>query len=90
VRARSQRDGATRQAIWQAQNPKARWAHIALQSALRRKLITREPCVVCGAAKVDGHHPDYDRPAHVVWLCRRHHNALHRQEREEGAVDGQG
>jgi hypothetical protein len=69
----------SRQAAWQAANPKARWAHIALASALRRGLLQRQPCVVCGAEKVDGHHPDYDRPMDVVWLCRRHHHAVHRK-----------
>lgn len=70
-----------RQARWHAENPKARWAHIALQNALRRGLVSREPCAVCGAEKVDGHHdPDnYDMPLRVTWLCRRHHVAEHRR-----------
>lgn len=68
----------TRQAKWRAANPKARWAHVALQSALNRGLIERQPCEVCGAEKVDGHHPDYDKPMAVTWLCRRHHKAVHR------------
>jgi hypothetical protein len=75
---RDRADKPTRQEVWQAANPKARWAHIALQSALRRGLLERQPCVVCDAEKVDGHHPDYDRPMDVVWLCRRHHHAVHR------------
>jgi hypothetical protein len=29
--------------------------------------------------RVDGHHPCYDRPMAVVWLCRRHHIAEHRR-----------
>lgn len=69
----------TRQALWQAANPKARWAHIALQSGIRRGLVQRQPCEVCGADKVDGHHPDYSRPLDVVWLCRKHHLAEHRR-----------
>ena len=71
----------TRQAKWQAANPKARWAHGCLQSALKRGLIERKPCAVCGSEKVDGHHPDYDRPLAVKWLYRRHHVAEHRRER---------
>lgn len=70
---------ASRQAKWQAANPKARWAHGCLQSALRRGLLERAPCAVCGEEKVDGHHPDYDRPMLVVWLCRKHHCAAHKQ-----------
>jgi hypothetical protein len=71
----------SRQARWQAANPKARWAHGCLQSALRRGLVERQPCAVCGDEKVDGHHPDYDRPMCVIWLCRKHHKATHRDER---------
>lgn len=71
----------TRQAKWRAANPKARWAHVALQSALRRGLVERQPCAVCGDPKSDGHHPDYDRPADVVWLCRTHHKLAHRESR---------
>lgn len=68
----------TRQAKWRAANPKARWAHVALQSALSRGLLERQACEVCGAEKTDGHHDDYDRPMAVRWLCRLHHKAAHR------------
>jgi hypothetical protein len=68
-----------RQKRWQQANPKARWAHICLASALRRGLIHRQPCRDCGELQVDGHHHDYDRPMAVVWLCRRHHIAEHRR-----------
>lgn len=67
----------TRQARWQAANPKARWAHMALASAIKRGLIERQPCEECGAEPTDGHHDDYDRPMVVRWLCRRHHRAAH-------------
>jgi hypothetical protein len=69
----------SRQVRWQAANRKARWAHVCLQSALRRGLTHREPCVICGDEKVDGHHDDYDKPMAVVWLYRKHHLAAHRQ-----------
>ncbi|MCF2514440.1 hypothetical protein LVY65_05085 [Sphingomonas sp. G124] len=73
------------QAKWKAANPKAVWAHVALKSALRRGLIERQPCAVCGTTRhVDGHHPDYDQPMAVVWLCRAHHVAVHRQRGRDG------
>jgi hypothetical protein len=71
----------TRQARWRSQNPLAYWAHVALQSGLRRGLVRRQPCEVCGAEKTDGHHDDYSRPLVVRWLCRRHHRQAHRKER---------
>jgi hypothetical protein len=74
----------TRQAKWQAANPKARWAHVALASALKRGLIERKPCEVCGAEPTDAHHHDYERPLAVTFLCRRHHLEAHK-----GARNGQ-
>lgn len=70
---------ATRQKRWQEANPRKRWAHRCLEAALRLGLIERGPCEVCGRAKVDGHHSDYSKPIHVVWLCRRHHAEWHRK-----------
>lgn len=69
----------TRQVKWQIKHPLKRWAHRALESALNRKLIERQPCAVCGFEKVDGHHSDYSRPLDVIWLCRKHHIAVHRE-----------
>lgn len=68
-----------RQAAWRRRNPKAAWAHVALQSALRRGLIERGPCEVCGAEPTDGHHDDYDRPLAIRWLCRKHHRREHQR-----------
>lgn len=48
---------------------------------LRRGYITREPCKDCGAEKAEMHHPDYDRPAEVEWMCRPCHMALHAFEK---------
>src|SRR5689334_5196676 len=68
---------ASRQAEWQAKNPLARWAHIALASGLRRGLVKRRPCEVCGSEPADAHHDDYSRPLEVRFLCRRHHRIFH-------------
>lgn len=47
----------------------------------KRGLLRRKPCNVCGDGKSEKHHPDYDRPLHVMWLCRKHHLELHAAER---------
>ena len=73
------------QAKWNAANPKAMWAHQCLRSAERRGPVTRQPCEVCGADEVDGHHDDYDKPLAVRWLCRLHHRRLHAAEKEDAA-----
>lgn len=48
------------------------------QRAIRRGDLVRQPCVVCGHEKVLAHHPDYDKPLDVVWLCPKHHIWHHR------------
>lgn len=49
-----------------------------LKDAVYAGKVKKFPCVICGDKKVHGHHPDYDYPFYVVWLCRKHHIALHR------------
>ncbi len=71
---------ATRQEAWRERNPQKYWAHAALRSGLRRGLVERQPCEVCDALDTEAHHPDYDRPLVVRWLCRKHHKETHAQE----------
>lgn len=61
---------------WQESYPERRMAHIAVGNALRVGKLTRHPCWVCGTKAV-AHHPDYDRPLDVVWLCHQHHRQAH-------------
>jgi hypothetical protein len=69
------------QARWHDQNPIAGWAHSATRSAIRKGLIARQPCGVCGAEPADAHHADHRRPLDVQWLCRRHHRQHHAAQR---------
>ena len=40
--------------------------------------MTKAPCVKCGSTEFpEAHHPSYDRPLDVIWLCRPHHHAIH-------------
>ncbi len=39
--------------------------------------IKKMPCSVCGDLNSEAHHPDYDFPLSVVWLCSKHHKELH-------------
>lgn len=70
---------------WDGAHPQARWAHAALKSAIRRGLVEKQGCAVCGSPDAEGHHPDYDRPAYVIWLCRLHHQQEHRRLKREAA-----
>jgi len=71
---------------WHAAHPWAGWAHAAERSALRRGLIERKPCEVCGAEPADAHHEGegnvYSSPlANVRFLCRRHQRQWHAERR---------
>lgn len=44
----------------------------------RRGKLIQKPCGRCGSENSEKHHPDYDKPLTVEWLCRpchaEHHN----------------
>lgn|SRR5574343_143584 len=40
----------------------------------------KDVCKECGNKKVEGHHPDYNKPEQVIWLCIRHHKLLHKNK----------
>ena len=63
--------------------PEKSVAHNVLSNAIRDGKITRQPCIVCGDPKSDGHHEDYSKPLDVMWLCRKHHAEHHVQRRRE-------
>jgi hypothetical protein len=48
--------------------------------AIRKGILTKKPCLVCGKAEVHAHHPDYSKPLDVLWLCRKHHDIADRGE----------
>ncbi len=48
-------------------------------SAVRQGVIKKLPCKNCGDIKTHGHHPDYDKPLEVMWLCKKHHYEIHRK-----------
>ena len=47
--------------------------------AVRSGKLQKLPCGVCGEEKVEAHHPDYDKPLDVIWLCRKHHLEIHKK-----------
>ena len=64
---------------WNLKNPEKRKAHRQTYQAIKKGLISKSPCEVCGEAKVEAHHEDYTQPLKVRWLCRKHHGFIHRK-----------
>jgi hypothetical protein len=62
---------------WQSRNPEKIAAHIVVQKALRKGLLTRQPCGLCGSENAHAHHPDYSKPMEIEWLCHVHHMERH-------------
>ena len=67
---------------WRERDPKKEQARRKARALNRERL----PCqhvsddgVVCGVEPAEKHHPDYDKPLEVVWLCRTHHGVVHRR-----------
>jgi hypothetical protein len=63
-------------AAWKTSHPKRRAAQVKLGNAVRDGKVVPLPCLICGE-KAEAHHPDYDRPLDVVWLCPPHHKQAH-------------
>ena len=61
---------------WKQEHPDRRHAQSVLGHAVRSGKVRPQPCWVCGS-KAEAHHPDYQRPTDVVWLCRPHHMQAH-------------
>ncbi len=61
---------------WRNEFPNRRRAQNLVAHALRSGKLAKQPCWVCGCSAV-AHHPDYDRPLDVVWLCQAHHKQAH-------------
>jgi hypothetical protein len=61
--------------------PLRKKANTAVSNAVRDGRLKKQPCWVCGDKAV-AHHPDYDRPLDVVWLCQPHHKQAHALVRE--------
>lgn len=57
-------------------------ARRAVREAVRAGTLTRQPCEKCGATEAQAHHDDYLKPLDVRWLCRKHHDEVHRELRQ--------
>jgi hypothetical protein len=56
--------------------PKRIKARQMITDAIRRGKIKKLPCLICGDPNTEAHHPDYDKPLEIVWLCEKHHREI--------------
>ena len=48
---------------------------------ISRQIKDKQKCSVVGCNNIgEKHHPDYDKPLRVEWLCKKHHKEKHRKE----------
>jgi DNA-binding XRE family transcriptional regulator len=53
-------------------------ARAYLNSNIRRGVVQKQPCSVCGTTyELEAHHDDYEKPLQVTWFCRKHHKEFH-------------
>ena len=66
---------------WKARNPEKRRKYVRVQSLARYHHPTREKCSFPGCEEIgERHHPNYERPSVIIWLCKRHHEGVHHKE----------
>jgi hypothetical protein len=58
---------------WDRKHPEARKAWGKVQK------LPKKPCKICGNSDSVKHHPDYNKPLKVIYLCQKHHKAEHRR-----------
>lgn len=71
----------TPQKRWAGLNREKLEAQAMVRRAIRAGKLRRGRCEICGSMLVDAHHPSYNKPLTVIWLCRKHHQQLHAAER---------
>ena len=56
-------------------------ARLKVKRAIKSGLLQKgSECFICKKKKkVEGHHPDYNLPLHVLWLCRQCHCLIHKK-----------
>ena len=53
-------------------------ARTKINHAIKDGKIKRQPCEACKNSKSQAHHPDYNKPLEVKWLCLRCHWEEHK------------
>jgi len=60
-------------------NPQKRKARRIVYDLVKRGKLIKKPCYICGSTEnIQCHHPDYNLPLDVIFLCPIHHSRLHK------------
>lgn len=70
-------DFSSRRAYDRQWKRKHHYLHNRVERAIKKGLLVKQPCELCGEPVVHAHHDDYSKPLEVRWLCPVHHSALH-------------
>lgn len=62
---------------WEKKNRLKKKAHSAIQRAIKKGVLKKMPCSVCGDIRSVAHHPNYNEKLRIVWLCINHHADVH-------------
>lgn len=82
-RDRGNRQGKEYTPEYRDKYPNKYKAHTMVNNAVRRGVLFKEPCEVCGTEdRIHGHHDDYLKPLNVRWLCAAHHKQWHEENGE--------
>lgn len=85
--------GVSRQRVHQIVHKAAHNARVLVQYAVKtNKLVKPEICERCKVKRqLEAHHPDYNKPLEVTWLCvpchgliHPHHNNVHGERERAG------
>jgi len=65
---------------WRAENPEKVNAHYKVNKAIKSgKISVPNGCSKCSRENIrpHAHHPDYDKPLNIIWLCASCHKIEH-------------
>ena len=63
---------------WRKRFPEKANAHTAVRRAVKKGILNKKSCEVCGRSDTHAHHEDYNDRLNVRWLCPPCHSNRHK------------